>query len=338
MTTIVSLFWNQEERRLRLVWRLLLFVVAWILFSSLMDLLMIPPLRWWFQVNMPQLAIWLELGAHYAVYLLNGLAVTFLAARFLDRRPFMELGIAFDGRWRRDFVAGLLLGALLMTLIFSVEWILGWVKIHGVFHVHLPGLPFVVALIGPVGVFLAVGVTEELVFRGYLLRNFAEGMNLQPLSARMAVVLAWAASSVLFGLLHTFNPNSSWVSTLYLMLAGVMLGLPVVLTGSLAFSMALHISWNLFQGNVFGFPVSGNNFSGVTVLAIDQLGPDRWTGGRFGPEAGLVGVVAVLLGCVVISLWARRTRGVSHLFAPLAIYSGYSGRCQSQTHSTREIG
>ncbi len=88
-------------------------------------------------------------------------------------------------------------------------------------------------------------------------------------------MLAWFASSIALGVLHVFNPNASLISTLYLVLAGLFLGLGLVMTGSLAIPIGLHITWNFFQGNVFGFPVSGNDYPGATIFSIEQGGPDR---------------------------------------------------------------
>jgi hypothetical protein len=160
-----------------------------------------------------------------------------------------------------------------------------------------------------------------LLARGYQLRNLAEGLNMSAIGPGRAIVASWLISSSLFGLLHVFNPNATWLSTLYLMLTGGFFGLGFVLTGRLGLPIGLHFAWNFVQGNVYGFPVSGNIFGGATVIAIEQGGPPLWTGGAFGPEAGLVGVAALLLGCVLTLWWVRsRYKQVSFYF-PLAYYS-----------------
>ena len=103
--------------------------------------------------------------------------------------------------------------------------------------------------------------------------------------------------------------NATVVSTVNLFLAGLFLGLPFLLTDQLAMPIGIHITWNFFQGNVFGFPVSGTSNNETTFIAVHQNGPDMWTGGAFGPEAGLLGLAAIIVGSLLIIWWAKRTRG-----------------------------
>jgi uncharacterized protein len=240
-----------------------------------------------------------------------------LAGRFLDRRPFSAFGFRLGAGWWFDLCFGMVLGALLMTILFLLELRLGWVEVTGSFET--PGdAPFVISMLFPVATFLCVGVSEETVSRGYQLKNAAEGLNHPVLGTRGAILLAWFLSSAFFAVLHADNPNATPISTLNIVLAGLMLGYGYVLSGELAIPIGLHITWNLFQGAVYGFPVSGFGSFGPTLLATEQGGPELWTGGSFGPEGGLLVPAVMLLGMSLVALWTRLRTGKISLHAPIA--------------------
>ncbi|MFP4344442.1 MAG: CPBP family intramembrane glutamic endopeptidase [Anaerolineales bacterium] len=328
-----SWFWNSEEGRLRAFWRIVIFLILYIVGmlalscvgSLVFTLLMmvgrgdISNLQ-----NLDPAQITAQspyLFALNAVISLVVLAMALpLAAAFLDRRPLADYGFHLGMKWWLDLLFGLFLGAVLMLGIFLVERAVGWATVTGTF-VYPASLPsFAVAILIPFVTYLAVGIYEEVLMRGYLLLNLAEGFNFESVGFRLAIVLAWILSSSIFALAHVFNPNSSLVSTLNLALAGLFLGLPFILTGDLAASIGLHITWNFFQGNVFGFPVSGMG-SSTSFIVIEQAGPSAWTGGAFGPEAGWIGIGAILVGSLLTLLWVRLLRDRLELYRPLAVYT-----------------
>jgi uncharacterized protein len=229
---------------------------------------------------------------------------TYLVGRFIDRRRFADFGLHLSRSWWLDFGFGLALGAALMTAIFLVELTLGWIRVTGTFRT-VSGLSFVLVFCTSVLLLLFVGISEELLVRGYLLTNFAEGFRwFRWLSDDAAVAIATICSSVLFGIGHVSNPNATLTSTFVIVLAGIMLASGYLLTGELGLSIGLHVSWNLFQTSVYGFSVSGLRLP-VTVIATKQVGPRVFTGGPFGPEAGLLGVGAIVVGTVTIAWWVR---------------------------------
>lgn len=251
--------------------------------------------------------------------LLAALVTLWVAGRFLDRRPIRDFGLRLDRGWWLDLGFGLALGAALMTAIFIVELGMGWVTVTGGFETG--GSPFPLAILGPVVLFLCVGIYEELLFRGYGIKNVSEGLG-GVIGPRSAIVVAWILTSVLFSLLHIPNPNSTLVSTTNIALAGLMLGAGYVLSGRLAIPIGLHITWNFFQASVYGFPVSGLDSGRASFVSVEQGGPEAWTGGTFGPEAGLLTVFATLIGVALIWLWLRLRGGKPGLHLPLAARPG----------------
>lgn len=305
--TLLSVFWNSEQRRLRAFWRLGLQESVWfsLLAASAMPVVIIavvvfsiPPLDMVKYITESEL-FHLVLAA---ISLVVTLITIWPAGRFLDRRKFTDFGLHLHRNWWIDLCFGLALGAVLMFLIFLVEWAAGWVTLAGFFRPSSTGLPLALGILFNLVAYICVGIYEELQSRGYHLKNLAEGLSF--VGPKGAVIAATLFSSVIFGLMHAANPNATVISTFNLFLAGIFLAVGYTLTGELAISIGLHITWNFFQGNVFGFPVSGTD-AGATFIAIEQGGHPLVTGGAFGPEAGLIGIAAMILGSLVTILWVR---------------------------------
>lgn len=297
---------------MRALWRLLLHgvalvVVGWalaVLFGALLHLLGIVPSGGLSAINTSlQLSI--------------VLLATWLCARALDHRPLDAFGLHVSPRWWADFGAGLAIGVVLMTGIFLFELEAGWLTIVDR-NVGPPERSFWLALAEPLAAFVAVGFYEELLCRGYHLRNLAEGLHGKWLGQRTALLLATLGSASVFGLMHAGNDNATAISSFNVGVAGIMLGLGLLWTGELALPIGLHISWNFCQGNVFGFPVSGNPMS-TRVFAVVQQGDPLLTGGAFGPEAGVVGLVAMVIGAGMIAAWVRLSRGELRLQLPALV-------------------
>ena len=239
-----------------------------------------------------------------------------LAGRWLDHRRFSDFGLHLTRQWWIDLLFGLVLGGGLMSGVFLWEYRQGWVTVTGTFQTSVPGLTLALGLVFSITKDLCVGVYEEMVSRGYLLTNLAEGVNgVAGLSRPAAVGVSMLLTSAIFGVLHAFNENSTVFSSANLAFIGIMFAVGYVATGELALPIGLHMSWNFFQGTVFGLPVSGAK-EGASVLGIQQLGPALFTGGAFGPEAGLVGTAAATLGIVLIVAWARNRRRVPFTVIP----------------------
>ena len=332
LNMIKGIFWNTVERRLRSFWRLSLYIGAYFLFTEGFILILLfilgliaSPTGVEHQPFIAGVQPMQIMGNPLVSFLvisgttcLGALAVTFLIGKWIDHRKFKEFGFKFSKIWWQDFAFGITLGAFLMGVIFLFSWITGMVHLRDFFVSFIPNMSFAVVFIQSLLLFVFVGVYEEIVFRGYLLINLAEGLNSKFLGKKWALVISIVMTSLIFSLSHLDNPNATWVSTINIMLAGIFLGLGMFLSGNLAIPIGLHISWNLFQGVVFGFPVSGMH-TAASIIATESSGPTWLTGGAFGPEGGVLGLIAILLGSGLTTIWLRR-RGRLSLHSSLAVY------------------
>lgn len=304
-------FWSAEERRLRAVWRLAIYVV-------LVGLAMFASGRLT-RLSGDPLTV---LAFFYGVQTLAVLGVTWLAARFVDRRWFGDLGLRPRRGYAIDLAFGVLAGGMCMAVIAIVEDSCGW----AVYATRVRGIDALLEIAPSVGAafttFIGVALIEEITFRAYAITNIAEGLapqrSARPAKARTrAVLAALVISSVLFGLAHAQNPSADEASVAYIAFGGVFLAVGYILQGDLALPIGLHLGWNFFQA-LLGMPVSGQGeFDGARLVLRSETGPDLITGGPFGPEAGLTGLCAMAIGIALSIGWVRARTGRARIVARL---------------------
>jgi uncharacterized protein len=215
--------------------------------------------------------------------------VAILLRRYLDRRSVASLGLALRRRWWLHFLIGGLIGAFMQLCVFVMETGLGYS------HVTAVGTPSadLAGLAVAVPFFLIVAIVEETGFRGYLLQNFWEDFGLVP---------AALLTAALFAASHLGNPHSKeerWLTLAGLAAFGVWAVVSVVWTRSLWVAIGVHFAWNLFEGPVLGFPVSGLSFA-HEAISQTVSGPAWFTGGTFGPESGASSLIALALGLAAL--------------------------------------
>jgi len=279
-----KIFLSPDEPRLRAGWRLLihtlLLFVFGLLFGGIASFLGI-----------------LGLGP-IGGQILNFLIITgsvYVARRWLDKRSFESLGLKLDGRTLIDILAGIGITFLQMGFIYALMLGLGWLTFEGFAWEFDPVNVVITNVITFFIMFIFVGWNEELLSRGYHLQTIASGTSLF-----WGVVI----SSAVFGLLHLGNPNATWVSAAGIFFAGVFLAYGYIRTKQLWLPIGLHIGWNFFEGVGFGFPVSGLDIYALTRITVH--GPELWTGGAFGPEAGLIVLPSLALGAFLIYLYTMQ--------------------------------
>ena len=162
--------------------------------------------------------------------------------------------------------------------------------LFGLYHIDSIGTDKPLHIVSAFFLFLSVATGEEIMFRGVLFRWIDE---------KWGFMVALIISSVLFGIIHIFEPNATlWSSLAIAVEAGLLLGAAYKYFGTLWVPIGIHWAWNFTQGNIFGFEVSGKDV-GESLLKATVSGPDFLTGGGFGAEASLI---AFLLG-FILSAW-----------------------------------
>ncbi|MBR9855820.1 MAG: CPBP family intramembrane metalloprotease [Algicola sp.] len=209
--------------------------------------------------------------------LLGTLLVIYLFVELIDDERFADVGLHL-----KNHIKGVLLGLTAGLFIIVV----GYLTLHTLNQIEFAETIFMGdEFLMTVLLFIIVSLSEEIMFRGYVLRNLMGSMN---------KYVALFVSALFFALMHAANPNLSLIGNINLFLAGVLLGLPYIYTKNLMFPIAFHFSWNFFQ-SLFGFNVSGLDSYSLIEFNITQ---NTWiNGGNFGFEGS---VLAILFQIILI--------------------------------------
>ena len=280
------IFLTPSEHRLRAGWRLLGQVLLFAIFAGFASLVIFPRLP----ATQPFLLV---------EELVRLLAITIpilLARRFLDKRTFVSLGLKWNQQAIRDILVGFFIGGISISLLFGIFLGMGWLKVDG-FAWQAESWLSVLSRVGIMFLIFAMTAwAEELQARGYWLQNLEEGLNLPA---------AFLLTSLFFSLSHLGNPGFTWMAFLGMFVGGFDLAYGYIRTRQLWLPMGLHLGWNFFEGTVYGFQVSG--WEGMPGLVMQRVsGPEILTGGSFGPEAGLLMVLAVGVNVGMIYYYTRK--------------------------------
>lgn len=222
-------------------------------------------------------------------YLSQGIGIVvmllsvYFVLRLIDKKRLRDIGLINIKKGFKHLLMGLLIGAASMTVIFIILLATKNIEVTNSFMQPQFSISTLTGLI----LFIFVGLNEELFARGYCM------MVLGQTGKRWVPVVV---SSVIFSAMHLGNPNVKPLGLLNIFLVGILFAYMVVKTNNLWMAIGYHITWNYFQGNVFGFPVSGLDSTGL--FGIRVINDNILTGGAFGPEAGILTSI-VLLVCIL---------------------------------------
>lgn len=228
-------------------------------------------------------------------------------------------------RWTvPDLLVGFAITAIAILGVFLVELGLGVITIASA--------PYDVNLfLSTLGDIAANAAVEELFFRSLLLSGLVAVLDLARWgSNRWVPVLI---SAVLFGLIHASNPGASPISIFGNAMGGLIYGMAFLGARNIWFPFGLHLGWNFTQ-TLLGLPVSGKNFPGL--FTTTPVGSDLVTGGAFGPEAGIIGILSRFL-VIVLLLGYLTLRYRDGSFATLRFAPDPAKRAQADNAGHRYV-
>ena len=227
-----------------------------------------------------------------ALQLLPAVAATWLLLRFLDRRGLRNGGLGGPARpAARSFGWGTAIGALCIGVAYAVLTAAGVVRTAGAGESVLATLAAGLLL-------LPAAAYEEVIFRGYPFQWLVRSVGFWPIAI---------ASSLLFGLVHGWNPNAGVLSSLVVVGAGILLCVARVVRDDLWLPIGLHWGWNLAQGVVLGLPVSGLEDL-PSPVDLELVGPAALSGAGFGIEGSVAGFLSIAAGFAGIWFMSRGRR------------------------------
>jgi membrane protease YdiL (CAAX protease family) len=199
-----------------------------------------------------------------------------------------------------DALAGAVIGGTIPIAAVGLGIIGGWITVGDPKYIltstHLQniGLATVVTV--------SIAIAEELVFRGYVLTNAIEGVDLRRLSGTATLLAAWSVSALLFGLAH---PRPTLAAGIHFLSAGFLLGLAYLLSGQLGLPIGIHTGFNFVSGYIV--PISSDQSPVVVPLSVS--GP-AWLTGQTGLiQTGLQ--IPAALGILGYFWWRTGRVGVA---------------------------
>jgi len=144
------------------------------------------------------------------------------------------------------------------------------------------------------GGFLVQGMSEEFIFRGYLMNS---------VGGKHSAALAVGISALAFGLAHAANPGFNALALLNLVLFAVFASLYMLNSDNIWGVCAIHSIWNFMQGNFYGISVSGAVNADSFFITSAKSSHGFLTGGEFGIE-GSIFTTLVLTAAIAAVLYA----------------------------------
>ncbi len=282
-----SVFFN-EFGRLRSGLRFLVFLISYFLVSSILLMTILTALSL-LPIGSNQTSL-LYFIFPFAIFSAVAIFFGWLYGKVFEDLPFRALGCWLTKNWFRDLMLGLLIGAVSMFLAALIPFVSGGMNFH--FNDSASASAILLTLSVTLFIFIVAGISEETLFRGYLLQTMTRGQ------------LFWFGAiltSFLFATAHNRNPSANFLSWTNTFIAGIWFAVAYFKTRNLWFPFGLHLAWNWVQGSVLGINVSGlGELASAPLMKSADSGPTWLTGGDYGIEGGIACTLALFFSIALI--------------------------------------
>jgi len=181
------------------------------------------------------------------------------ALKVFDDSEIADLGLKLNRRAFYDFLAGLTMVFIVLSMSFLLSLGAGWIVIQDFVWQRMSLAGVLGNLLITFVIFCFLGWSEELLSRGFHLRVISKGLNLP-----LGVIL----SSLYFSYLHRHNPGASFNYLLHVFVAGLMLSYAFLRTGRLWLAIGLHAGWDFFIVVIF----SDGGLGGLKIFGLMDIG------------------------------------------------------------------
>lgn len=215
-----------------------------------------------------------------------GIITSVVYCRMMELRTLGSMGFRKE-KAGAHYLRGLLTGFCLMAAITGLSIVTGVNRIAfeggnaGIILLYLAG-------------FLVQGMSEEVIFRGYLMTTIGGSHK-----TWLAVLISAAA----FSLAHAGNPGFGVFSAFNLALFGVFAAMYIIAFDDIWGISAIHSIWNFTQGSLWGISVSGTGGVESIFRTSAKSSISFLTGGEFGIEGSVF--TTIVLGAGIYVLWRK---------------------------------
>ena len=211
--------------------------------------------------------------------------VIYLYATRIENRSWRSIGFSL-GNALSSSVKGLIIGFVMFLAVVIIGLASGQFAFNGFdFSQLIYTIPIIIG-------YLIQSYGEEIYCRGWSLTYF---------SRRHGILFAILMSNIVFIVPHFLNNGIDLLSVINIFLTGCVFAVMFLRFDNIWVCGGAHAAWNISQGVLFGFNVSG--IESVSLMKFSQVGHSIINGGEFGPESSLIATAVIVIALIIAVYW-----------------------------------